>query len=79
MEIKGQKMKIRFTQEQAVNARDSLAKSLYTQLFDWIVYRINSKLSNQASSFFIGILDIFGFENFKVQTKFYLLLFTLIF
>lgn len=46
----------------------ALAKALYERLFKWIVARINKSLDrtvhNRVS--FIGILDIAGFEIFKV-------------
>ena len=46
---------------------DGLAKSLYSGLFDWIVWRINNELKPKDAKInkFIGILDIFGFEVFK--------------
>ena len=55
---------------QSITARDSLAKSLYSRLFDWIVNIINSTLSLSSSSSsshssFIGVLDIYGFEVFQ--------------
>ncbi|GAB6020183.1 myosin 3 [Chamberlinius hualienensis] len=53
---------------EAVNTRDATAKALYGRLFDWIVNRINKLLSvetvNRDDTLGIGILDIFGFENF---------------
>jgi len=53
---------------EASNARDALAKSLYSRLFDYIVMRINQSIPFEASRFFIGILDIAGFEYFKVNS-----------
>jgi myosin I len=50
----------------ATNARDALAKSLYTRLFDWLVRRVNSAMSNAHDMpLCIGVLDIYGFEIFK--------------
>ncbi|KAJ3387895.1 Myosin type-2 heavy chain 1 [Entophlyctis sp. JEL0112] len=57
--------------ESAISARDSVTKVIYTKLFDWLVETINKSLS-VSSSFpgqkFIGILDIYGFEHFKVNS-----------
>ena len=52
---------------QATASRDALAKGLYTNLFDWIVDRVNLSFSNMNSATFksIGILDIYGFEIFE--------------
>lgn len=51
---------------QAVATRDALAKAIYSNLFDWIVERINKSLkSRQATTNTIGILDIYGFEIFE--------------
>ena len=56
--------KIPLTIQEAIYARDSLAKFIYGALFDNIVTKINKSLPFQQSSTFIGILDISGFEIF---------------
>ena len=48
--------------------RDSVAKFIYSSLFDWLVVNINHSLAtdevvNRVHSF-IGVLDIYGFEYF---------------
>ncbi|XP_066902835.1 myosin heavy chain 95F isoform X1 [Halyomorpha halys] len=53
---------------EANNARDALAKALYSKLFDHIVYRINKSIPFKASSYYIGVLDIAGFEYFTVNS-----------
>ncbi len=57
---------------QAVDVRDALAKALYNRLFNWLVKKINvsiaSGISEDGGTKFIGVLDIFGFENFTVNS-----------
>jgi len=53
---------------EASNARDALAKSLYTRLFDYIVMRINQSIPFSESRYYIGVLDIAGFEYFTVNS-----------
>jgi len=53
---------------EASNARDALAKSLYSRLFDYIVMRINKSIPFQSSNYYIGVLDIAGFEYFTVNS-----------
>ncbi|KAK7939555.1 hypothetical protein WMY93_002881 [Mugilogobius chulae] len=58
------------TVDKAADVRDAMSKALYGRLFSWIVNRINSLLQPDAnicaaeSGMNVGILDIFGFENF---------------
>ncbi|QQP52399.1 Myosin 5, partial [Caligus rogercresseyi] len=53
----------------AIFARDALAKSIYSNLFDWIVQRINSSLKAEGDVHnFIGVLDIYGFETFATNS-----------
>ncbi|KAM8781038.1 unconventional myosin-Vc isoform 2-T2 [Rhynchonycteris naso] len=57
------------TRPQAVNARDALAKKIYAHLFDYIVERINQALQFSGKQHtFIGVLDIYGFETFDVNS-----------
>ncbi|XP_072386404.1 unconventional myosin-XV [Diabrotica undecimpunctata] len=53
------------TIDQALDARDAFAKSLYSVLFNWLVTRINSIVQKGGlhDAARISLLDIFGFEN----------------
>ncbi|XP_062415251.1 myosin-IIIa [Pungitius pungitius] len=59
------------TVDKAAEVRDAMGKALYGRLFSWIVNRINAllrpdgNLGEDEKGLNIGILDIFGFENFK--------------
>lgn len=52
---------------EANNARDALAKAVYSRLFDYIVHRINASIPFQASAYYIGVLDIAGFGKWKLN------------
>ncbi|XP_022624059.1 unconventional myosin-Vb isoform X1 [Seriola dumerili] len=53
----------------AANARDALAKHIYARMFDWIVKHINKSLHTSSKQHsFIGVLDIYGFETFEVNS-----------
>ena len=64
--------------ENCVTSRDSLAKEIYNRLFLWIVKKMNSRLSPQynidtdeeidTGMKYIGLLDIYGFECFSVNS-----------
>ncbi|XP_046434447.1 unconventional myosin-Ie-like [Neodiprion virginianus] len=51
--------------EQALYARDALAKDIYTRLFDYLVKRVNLAMETSTNGQNIGILDIYGFEIFE--------------
>lgn len=56
-------------QKQALVVRDSVAKFVYSSLFDWLVSVMNLGLATEevsrAAKTFIGVLDIYGFEHFQ--------------
>uniref|UniRef100_A0A8C8DVY8 Myosin VIIAa n=1 Tax=Oryzias sinensis TaxID=183150 RepID=A0A8C8DVY8_9TELE len=60
--------------EQALDVRDAFVKGIYGRLFVWIVEKINAAIYKPPSSQpkagrrCIGLLDIFGFENFVVNS-----------
>ncbi|XP_060092161.1 unconventional myosin-Vb isoform X4 [Heteronotia binoei] len=55
--------------QQVVNARNALAKHIYAQLFNWIVQHVNKALYTTVKQHsFIGVLDIYGFETFEVNS-----------
>uniref|UniRef100_A0A8C2C156 Unconventional myosin-VI n=1 Tax=Cyprinus carpio TaxID=7962 RepID=A0A8C2C156_CYPCA len=62
---KGTVIKVPLKVEQANNARDALAKAVYSRLFDHVVKRVNQCFPFDTSSNFIGVLDIAGFEYFE--------------
>eukprot|EP00049_Salpingoeca_infusionum_P007985 m.128854 g.128854 ORF g.128854 m.128854 type:complete len:1133 (+) comp13879_c0_seq1:284-3682(+) len=77
---RGESIKRPYTKSQSYDTRDATAKAIYQRLFSWIVSKVNEKLApelgarasarpgvqvvEKTPSFEIGVLDIFGFENF---------------
>ncbi|XP_045083105.1 unconventional myosin-IXAb isoform X4 [Coregonus clupeaformis] len=67
----GERLIVPYKLAEAGTVRDSMAKSLYSALFDWIVFRTNHALLNNkdledsAKILSIGVLDIFGFEDYE--------------
>ncbi|XP_031425450.1 unconventional myosin-Va isoform X2 [Clupea harengus] len=54
---------------QAINSRDALAKLIYAKLFNWIVDHVNHSLHATVKQHsFIGVLDIYGFETFEINS-----------
>ncbi|KAJ1894196.1 Myosin type-2 heavy chain 1, partial [Kickxella alabastrina] len=53
---------------QALVIRDSIAKFVYSRLFDWILGPINKSILptevDERLTLFVGVLDIYGFEHF---------------
>ena len=54
----------------AATARDALVKIMYARLFNWIVARVNQTIdaSGDTSQRYIGLLDVYGFEFFEVNS-----------
>ncbi|KAF6736431.1 Unconventional myosin-XV [Oryzias melastigma] len=53
------------TVESAVDARDAVAKILYSLLFSWLTERINGRVYPRTEALSISILDIYGFEELQ--------------
>ncbi|GJQ74626.1 Myo9 [Trypoxylus dichotomus] len=72
----GEILIINYRLPEAIASRDAMAKCLYGALFDWIVLQVNHALlskkdtlrEHQGNS--IGVLDIFGFEDFGLCNSF---------
>ncbi|PRP84330.1 class VII unconventional myosin [Planoprotostelium fungivorum] len=70
--IRGEKFVVPLNLTEAADNRDALAKTIYSTLFAWIVDKINYCITGEGAQrktkAFIGVLDIFGFENFKINS-----------
>ncbi|XP_063391654.1 unconventional myosin-Va [Cydia fagiglandana] len=59
----------RMDTNRAAFARDALAKRMYGEMFAWLVKCVNRALeTEQNKSHFIGVLDIYGFETFEINS-----------
>ncbi|KAM7089180.1 myosin-1B isoform 2-T2 [Ciconia maguari] len=57
------------TVQQVYNAVGALAKAVFEKMFLWMVVRINQQLdTKQPRQYFIGVLDIAGFEIFDFNS-----------
>ncbi|KAI7836877.1 hypothetical protein COHA_009277 [Chlorella ohadii] len=74
IETRGERIVKRLDCREAAESRDALAKTLYARLFDWLVAAINKKINSLgsggggANARRIGILDIYGFESFDINS-----------
>lgn len=66
LETRGEKVKVLLNLDDATYSRDSLAKAIYSALFQWLVTKLNQSLNaaKAGDTNVIGILDIYGFEVF---------------
>lgn len=71
---RGETVSTPLSREQALDVRDAFVKGIYGRLFVWIVDKINAAIYKPPSQEVknprrsIGLLDIFGFENFAVNS-----------
>ncbi|XP_051903200.1 unconventional myosin-VIIa-like isoform X3 [Hippocampus zosterae] len=72
---RGESMATPLSVEQGLDVRDAFVKGIYGRLFVWIVDKINAAIyrppscdDNHIMRRSIGLLDIFGFENFSVNS-----------
>lgn len=66
IQAKDETYSISLLPEVAENTRDALARFIYGKLFDWLVSRINEIVEcEESDTSFIGLLDIFGFEDLE--------------
>ncbi|ORC90398.1 putative myosin heavy chain [Trypanosoma theileri] len=56
------------TKAKAIDARDSFCKALYDNLFGYLVTTINKTINTDDCLTWVALLDIFGFEDFKVNS-----------
>jgi len=69
----GEEVERKLQVPQAEDVRDATAKAVYSKLFSWIFKTCNDELTQKGSrqaadDTKMGILDIFGFENFDVNS-----------
>ncbi|RKP26540.1 chitin synthase-domain-containing protein [Syncephalis pseudoplumigaleata] len=60
--IKSEMCTLFLNAEQCGRQRDDLARSLYGLLFSWLVEQINGKLCTESQAYFIGVLDLIGYQ-----------------
>lgn len=66
---KGESVTYTMNKEAATDVRDAFVKGIYGRMFVWIVDKINTAIYKPKANpghyrKSIGVLDIFGFENF---------------
>ncbi|XP_023214421.1 unconventional myosin-IXa-like [Centruroides sculpturatus] len=75
VKTRGETLIFHYKMPEAIATRDAMAKCLYSALFDWIVMQVNHALlakqdAREHKGNSIGVLDIFGFEDFGSHNSF---------
>ncbi|KAJ3190616.1 hypothetical protein HK101_008533 [Irineochytrium annulatum] len=55
------------TAADAGRQRDFLAKTLYSLVFAWVIEHLNSRLDMEDSATFVGVVDLSGFQDYKLN------------
>ncbi|BFZ03793.1 hypothetical protein BsWGS_06832 [Bradybaena similaris] len=69
-EARGDRVVSPYNLDQALDARDAVAKALYCRMFSWLVERVNYIIcrAEREKSTSLAVLDIFGFEDFHLNS-----------
>ena len=65
---RGEKIYKPLDAQESADAVDALAKAIYGNLFAFLALRMNESMQPPSEGSFIGILDIFGFENLEFNS-----------
>jgi len=68
---RGEAITIQLAPEKALDSRDALTKTIYGALFLWVVSEVNKSIVWESESEVrssVGVLDIFGFECFAINS-----------